>query len=65
MKLRWHTFKTNVTAQQVKEYANEANITLMQAKKALENQSATVLQYQVDDGFGVKWIDVPHIVEYL
>lgn len=61
-KFRYYTIKTHVTAEQVKRYATMNQLSLMQAKRLLEKETATILQYW--DGQTMEWIDVPYVTEY-
>ena len=61
MKLRHLTIQNHVTAETVKNYAHENQLTLMEAKRMLEAKSTTVLQFT--NGLG-EWVTVPHVVEY-
>lgn len=62
MKLRYHTTQFKVTAEEVREYAQRENITLLESKIILENKTGPVLQYYVveDD----EWVTVPHITDF-
>jgi hypothetical protein len=62
MKLRYFTIQNRVTAESVKEYARANDLSLMDAKKRLENQSSTNLQYW--DGHAEQWVTVPYVTEY-
>jgi hypothetical protein len=62
MKLRYFTMQNRVTAESVKEYARANDLSLMDAKRRLENQSSTSLQYW--DGHLMQWITVPYVTEY-
>jgi len=64
MKLRYHTIQSKVNAEEVKLFAHTNQLTLMEAKKRLEDKTTTVLQYLPDGGTAQDWIDVPYIVEY-
>lgn len=66
-KLRWIVKKNKVTAEQVRKYAEENDVSMMAAKMLLAKETAPVLQYWDDGGsFAVmtgEWKDVPYIVE--
>jgi hypothetical protein len=62
MKLRYFTIQNRVTAESVKEYARANDLSLMDAKRRLENTSSTSLQYW--DGHLMQWITVPYVTEY-
>jgi hypothetical protein len=65
MKLRWYSTKKHLNAYQVRDYADRANISLMQAKKELENETKPKLQYLSENEWGFYWQDVPFVVEYI
>jgi hypothetical protein len=46
----------------VREYAKANDLGLMDAKKRLEDKTATILQYW--DGHKEEWINVPYVTEY-
>jgi hypothetical protein len=62
VKLRYFTIQNRVTAESVKEYARANDLSLMDAKRRLENTSSTSLQYW--DGHLMQWITVPYVTEY-
>ena len=62
MKLRYHTVKNKIDASTVRQYALENQLPTMEAKRIMENQSSTVLQYW--DGHAEQWITVPYVTEY-
>jgi hypothetical protein len=62
MKLRYHTVQTKIDAEMVRAYALDNQLPTMEAKRLLENKSATVLQYW--DGHAEQWITVPYVTEY-
>ena len=67
-KMRWLVKRNKVTAEQIKQYATEHNLRMMEAKKILVNEIQPVLQYWDDGGSlavmgGGEWRDVPYIVE--
>ena len=62
MKLRYHTIKNHVDAETVSAYAYDNQLPMMQAKKMLEAETSTKLQYW--DGHLSEWIDVPFVTEY-
>jgi hypothetical protein len=64
MKVRWLIRKNHVNAYQVRDYADRANICLMDAKKILVDESYPVLQYRCENEWGFYWQDVPLEVEY-
>lgn len=51
-----------VTSSSVRAYATENQLTMMHAKKLLEDQSTTRLQYW--DGHLEEWVDVPYVTEF-
>lgn len=62
MKLRYHTIQSKVNAEEVKLFAHTNQLTLMDAKKRLEDKTTTMLQYW--DGHAEEWVNVPYVVEY-
>lgn len=62
MKLRYLTIQNRIDSVTVKEYAKANDLGLMDAKKRLEDKTATILQYW--DGHLMQWINVPHVTEY-
>jgi hypothetical protein len=62
MKLRYHTVQTKIDAEMVRAYANDNQLPTMEAKRLLENKSATILQYW--DGHAEQWITVPYVTEF-
>jgi hypothetical protein len=62
VKLRYFTMQNRVTAESVKEYARANDLSLMDAKRRLENKSSTNLQYW--DGHLMEWVTVPYVTEY-
>ena len=62
MKLRYHTVQTKIDAEMVRAYAHDNQLPTMEAKRLLENKSATVLQYW--DGYAEQWITVPYVTEF-
>ena len=66
MKLRYVTYKNRVTANEVSTYAATKDISIMEAKTALVNESEPTLQVWVTyDQFGNgTWETIEHITEY-
>lgn len=64
MRLRWLTIKTKVDSAMVREYATVNSLSMMQAKKLLEDERGPVLQYCPEGGTNLDWTDVPHVTEY-
>lgn len=64
MRLRWVTYKTRVTGEQVKAYAYENQLSMMDAKARLEAVVGPILQYLPDGGTSQDWTPVPFTVEY-
>lgn len=62
MKLRYHTIQSKVNAEEVKLFAHTNQLTLMDAKRRLEDKTTTVLQYW--DGHAEEWVNVPYVTEY-
>ena len=56
MKLRWLIRRNEVTAMQVREYAQAHDISMMQARGQLVKETPPVLQYHTVLG---GWQDVP------
>lgn len=66
IQLRWLTTKRHVTADMAREYARNADISLMHAKAELEKNRGPVLQYRNVGAYGdAIWHDVPHVLEYI
>lgn len=63
MELRLATFRNTVTAEQVRLYAIDHDISMQEAKQELENKVGPVLQYlKMYDPFGNGiWEDVPNV----
>lgn len=66
MKLRYVTYKNRVTANEVHNYAVTKDLSLMEAKTALVNESEPTLQVWVPyDQFGNgTWETIEHTIEY-
>ena len=64
MRLRWLTVKTHVDSTMVREYATVNSLSMMQAKKMLENECGPRLQYCPEGGTNLDWTDVPYVTEY-
>jgi len=62
MKLRYHTLQNPVNAEEVRLFAHTNQLSMMEAKKRLEDKTPTVLQYW--DGHAEEWINVPYVTEY-
>ena len=62
MKLRYYTRMNRITSEVVRAYAHENQLTMMHAKKLLEEQSTTQLQYW--DGHLEEWVNVPFVTEF-
>jgi hypothetical protein len=62
MKLRYHTVQTKIDAEMVRAYALDNQLPTMEAKRLLENKSATILQYW--DSHAEQWITVPYVTEF-
>ena len=67
-KMRWIVKRNKVTAEQVKKYAEENDVSMLAAKMLLAKETTPVLQYWDDGGSlavmgGGEWRDVPYIVE--
>jgi hypothetical protein len=62
MKLRYFTIQNKINAEVVRAYAHENQLPTMEAKRLLEEKSATVLQYW--DGHAEQWITVPYVTEF-
>ena len=62
MKLRYHTIQSKVNAEEVRLFAHTNQLTLMDAKKRLEDKTTTILQYW--DGHLEEWVNVPYVTEY-
>ena len=67
-KMRWLVKRNKVTAEQVKKYAEENDVSMLAAKMLLAKETTPVLQYWDDGGSlavmgGGEWKDVPYIVE--
>jgi hypothetical protein len=62
MKLRYHTLQNPINAAEVQLFAHTNQLSMMEAKKRLEDKTATVLQYW--DGHAEEWINVPYVTEY-
>ena len=67
-KMRWLVKRNKVTAEQVKKYAEENDVSMLAAKMLLAKETTPVLQYWDDGGSlavmgGGEWRDVPYIVE--
>ena len=62
MKLRYHTIQSKVNAEEVQLFAHTNQLTLMDAKKRLEDKTPTILQYW--DGHLEEWVNVPYVTEY-
>ena len=67
-KMRWIVKRNKVTAEQVKKYAEENDVSMLAAKMLLAKETTPVLQYWDDGGSlavmgGGEWKDVPYIVE--
>ena len=65
LKLRFLIRKNHLTAEKVREYADRANLTLMQAKRELAYETKPVLQYWFEDDWNAHWVDIPTVVEYI
>lgn len=65
-KLRWVIRKNKVTAAQVKELADEWELSISQAKFELENKSGPILQqwWYWPDSCG-EWRDIPIEIEVI
>ena len=66
--MRWIVKRNKVTAEQVKKYAEENDVSMLAAKMLLAKETTPVLQYWDDGGSlavmgGGEWRDVPYIVE--
>jgi len=55
-KLRWFVERNEVTAKEVKDYADLFVMPVVEAKNMLINPQPPVLQYQTKDGI---WLTVP------
>lgn len=66
MKLRYVTYSNRVTAKEVHNYAVTNDLSLMEAKAVLINESEPVLQVWVPfDPFGNgTWETIEHTIEY-
>lgn len=62
MELRWLTKKKRITADMVREYATEHDISPMMAKRELEGLTSHQLQFRIDFG---PWQDIPSVTEYV
>ena len=62
MKLRYYSQESRISADEVKLFAATNQLSLMDAKKRLENKSGYSLQYW--DGHLEQWVNVPYVTEY-
>lgn len=65
IQLRWLTVETHVTGEQVRAYAQENQLSMMDAKERLQDRMGPVLQYRKVGPYDrAVWYDVPHVKEY-
>ena len=66
LKLRFLIRKNQLNMEKVREYADRANLSMMQAKRELAYETKPVLQYFYRDEWNTgHWEDVPTVVEYI
>jgi hypothetical protein len=60
-KLRWYVTSNKVTKEDIVKYRQEADVSLMEAKRILEDLRAPRLQYLLFGGemSNARWVDVP------
>jgi hypothetical protein len=60
-KLRWYVTSNKVTREQIEDYRKTADVTLMEAKRILEDWKEPRLQYLLFGGemSHARWVDVP------
>jgi hypothetical protein len=63
--LRWLTVETHITADEVRAYARENQLTGLHAKEMLQNKVGPILQYSTyHPGIGHTWHSIEHVTEY-
>jgi hypothetical protein len=60
--IRYFTIQNNVTSESVRQFAEDNDCGMMEAKKRLEDKTSTVLQYW--DESTSSWVNVPYVTEY-